>query len=158
MRFETIAAHSSHGADPTTGAITTPIHLTTTFERAPDGEYPQGYVYSRVGNPNRKALEEVLATLERGETCAAFSSGSAATSAVFQALSPGDHVIIPSDCYHGTAALIRDVFEPWGLQATFTDVTQPDQVRNAIRPNTRLVWVETPSNPLLKVTDVKESQ
>lgn len=154
MRFETIAAHSSHDAAPETGAVTTPIHLTSTFERAPDGEYPQGFVYSRVGNPNRNALEDVIASLEGGSTCAAFSSGSAATSAVFQALLPGDHVIIPNDCYHGTAALIRDVYEPWGLQATFTDVTDPDLVREAIRPSTRLVWIETPSNPLLKVTDI----
>jgi cystathionine gamma-synthase len=134
--------------------VTPPIHLSTTFEREADGSYPHGYIYARSGNPNRQSLEKCLCELEGGAAAAAFSSGSAATAAVFQALSSGDHVIAPGDCYHGTAALLRDVFARWGLEATFVDMTDPAQVQRAIKPNTRLVWVETPSNPLLKVTDI----
>ncbi len=155
MRIETAAARASHHIDPESGAILAPIQPSTTFERAPDGEYPSGYVYSRLGNPNRQQLEEIFATLEGGAACAAFSSGSSASAAVFQALANGDHVVAPNDCYHGTRALLRDVFARWGLQATFTDVIDPEQVRRAMRPNTRLVWVETPSNPMLRVTDIR---
>ena len=157
MNTETAAARASHHIDPESGAILAPIQPSTTFERAPDGEYPGGYIYSRTGNPNRRQLEDILTTLERGSACAAFSSGSAASAAVFQALGAGDHVVAPNDCYHGTRAILRDVFERWGLQVTFTDVTDPEQVRQAIRSNTRLVWVETPSNPMLKVTDIRRT-
>lgn len=157
MRIETAAARASHHIDPESGAILAPIQPSTTFERAPDGEYPSGYVYSRTDNPNRRQLEDILTTLEGGAACAAFSSGTAASAAVFQSLASGDHVVAPSDCYHGTRALLRDVFSRWELQVTFTDVTDPEQVRQAMRPNTRLVWVETPSNPMLKVTDIKHT-
>ena len=155
MKIETAASRASHHIDPESGAILAPIQPSTTFERAEDGEFPSGYIYSRLGNPNRRQLEEILTTLEGGAACAAFSSGSAASAAVFQALGSGDHVVAPNDCYHGTRAILRDVFGRWGLQVTFTDVTDPEQVRQAIRPNTRLVWVETPSNPMLKVTDIR---
>ncbi len=157
MNNETTAARASHHVDPESGAILAPIQPSTTFEREADGEYPGGYIYSRTGNPNRRQLEDVLATLEGGSACAAFSSGSAASAAVFQALASGDHVVAPNDCYHGTRAILRDVFERWGLQVTFTDVTDPEQVRKAMQSNTRLVWVETPSNPMLKVTDIKRT-
>ena len=157
MKIETAAARASHHVDPESGAILAPIQSSTTFERAADGEYPSGYVYSRLGNPNRKHLEDVLTTLEGGAECAAFSSGSAASSAVFQALASGEHVVAPNDCYHGTRAILRDVFGRWGLQVTFTDVTDPEQVQRAIQSNTRLVWVETPSNPMLKVTDIRRT-
>ena len=157
MNTETAAARAAHHIDPESGAILAPIQPSTTFERAPDGEYPGGYIYSRIGNPNRQQLEDILTTLERGAACAAFSSGSAASAAVFQALGAGDHVVAPNDCYHGTRAILRDVFERWGLQVTFTNVTDPEQVRHAIRSNTRLVWVETPSNPMLKVTDIRRA-
>ena len=157
MNIETAATRASHHIDPESGAILAPIQPSTTFERAPDGEYPGGYVYSRTGNPNRRQLEDILTTLEGGVACAAFSSGSAASAAVFQALASGDHVVAPNDCYHGTRALLRDVFARWGLHVTFTDVTDSEQVRQAIRPNTRLVWVETPSNPMLKVTDIRRT-
>ena len=156
MRFETIAAQAAHQADPATGAVAPPIYLSTTFERDADGEYPRGFVYSRSDNPNRRALEECLTMLEGGAAAAAFGSGSAAAAAVFQALSPGDHVIAPDDCYHGTARMLREIFEPWGLRTTFVDMTDPDAVRREVRPETRLVWVETPSNPLLKITDIPE--
>lgn len=155
MRIETAASRASHHIDPDSGAILAPIQPSTTFERAPDGEYPGGYIYSRTGNPNRRQLEDILTTLEGGAACAAFSSGSAASAAVFQALASGDHVVAPNDCYHGTRALLRDVFARWELQVTFADVTDPERVRRAMQPNTRLVWVETPSNPMLKVTDIR---
>lgn len=154
MRFETLAVHAGHGVDPTTGAVTPPIHLTTTFERAEDGSYPSGHIYARTSNPNRTMLETCLAAIEGGAAAAAFASGSAATMTVFQALAPGDHVIAPADAYFGTAKLLRDVFEPWGLAVTFVDMTGLDAVQAAIRPHTRLLWIETPSNPLLKVTDI----
>ena len=158
MNPETIAAQAVHHPDPATGAVAPPIYLSTTFERDPDGEYPRGFVYSRSNNPNRRSLEHLLALLEGGDlgeaVAAAFASGSAATATVFQALAPGDHVIAPDDCYHGTARLLREVFAPWGLQTTFVDMTEADNVQRAVRPNTRLVWVETPSNPLLKITDI----
>ena len=157
MKIETAAARASHHIDPESGAILAPIQPSTTFERSEDGEYPGGYIYSRSGNPNRRQLEDILATLEGGAACAAFSSGSAASAAVFQALESGDHVVTPNDCYHGTAALLRDVFARWGLQITFTDVTDSEQVQQAMQPNTRLVWVETPSNPMLKVTDIRRT-
>ena len=160
MQFETIAAQAAHQIDEATGAVAPPIYLSTTFERDADGEYSRGFVYSRTDNPNRRALEECLALLEGGDAgnavAAAFSSGSAATAAVFQALAPGDHVVAPDDCYHGTARLLREVFAPWGLEATFVDMTNADAARDAIRPNTRLIWVETPSNPLLKIADIAE--
>ena len=157
MNMETVAARASHHIDPESRAILAPIQPSTTFERAPDGEYPGGFEYSRLGHPNRQQLEDVLTTLEGGAACAAFSSGSAASAAVFQALESGDHVVAPNDCYHGTAALLRDVFARWGLQITFTDVTDSEQVQQAMQPNTRLVWVETPSNPMLKVTDIRRT-
>ena len=154
MHIETLAIHAGHEPDPATGAVTPPIHLSTTFERATDGTYPHGYVYTRSGNPNRDGLERCLSALENGAACATFASGSAATMAVFQALSPGDHVIAPGDVYYGTVYLLRDIFGPWGLEASVVDVTDPAEVERALKPNTKLVWVETPSNPLLKVTDI----
>ena len=158
MRFETLAIHADHEADPATGAVTPPLHLSTTFERQADGSYPHGYIYTRTENPTRAALERLLATLEGGAEgvaeAAAFASGLAATSAVFQSLAPGDHVLAPSDVYHGTAKLLRTVFGPWGLSVDFVDMSDLAAVEVALRPNTRLVWVETPSNPLLKISDV----
>lgn len=154
MRLETLAAHAGREADPATGAVTPPIHLSTTFERAADGSYPRGYFYSRIANPNRDALEKCLAALEGGAAAAAFSSGSAATMTVFQALSPGDHVIAPTDVYHGTARLLREVLASWGLDTSFVDMTKPGQVAQAVRANTKLIWAESPSNPLLKITDI----
>ena len=158
MNFETIAAQAAHQIDAATGAVAPPIYLSTTFERDPDGEFSRGFVYSRADNPNRRALEHCLALLEGGEAgsavAAAFASGSAATAAVFQALAPGDHVIAPDDCYHGTSRMLREVFALWGVETSFVNMSDTDAVQQAVRPNTRLVWVETPSNPLLNITDV----
>jgi len=154
MRIETLAVHAGHAIDPATGAIATPIHLSTTFERDAQGGYPHGYVYGRSANPTRHALEQALAALEGGTDAAAFGSGLAASSAVLQALAPGDHVIAPTDVYHGMTKLLRDVYLRWGLEVSFVDMTRIDDIEQAARPKTKLVWIETPSNPQLKITDV----
>jgi cystathionine gamma-synthase len=154
MKIETRAVHAGHAVDPATGAVAPPLHLSTTFERDPGGGYSRGHLYSRNGNPNRDALERCVADLEGGEAAAAFGSGTAAAMAIFQALAPGDHVVAPEDVYHGTARLLREHLSRWKLDATFVDMTAVPQVEAAMRPNTRLVWVETPSNPMLRVTDV----
>ncbi|OGL64905.1 MAG: cystathionine gamma-synthase [Candidatus Tectomicrobia bacterium RIFCSPLOWO2_12_FULL_69_37] len=154
MRIETLAVRAGRRPDPATGAVAPPIVLSTTFERAGDGSYPGGYVYSRTGNPNRGALESCLAALEGGEAAAALASGQAAALAVFLSLAPGDHVLLPEDAYHGTARLAREILVPWGLEATFADLTDLGAAERSLRPNTRLIWAETPSNPLLKVTDL----
>ena len=154
MNIETIAVHSGRSIDPVTGAITPPIHMSTTFEREADGSYPHGFVYGRTGNPSRKLLEECVRDLEGGVAAAAFGSGMAAIMSVFQALSPGDHVIAPRDIYHGTARLLREVLARWNLDTSFVDMTDIDEVRQAIISSTRLLIIETPSNPLLKITDI----
>ena len=153
-RFETLAVHAGHGVDPATGAVVDPIHLSTTFEREPDGSYPRGYLYSRNGNPNRNGLETALAALECGEACATFGSGLAAVTAIFQGLQPGDHVLAPLDIYHGTANVLKHLFAKWQVSASFIDMTQLDNVTHALQPNTRIVWIETPSNPLLQCVDI----
>ncbi|PZR76960.1 MAG: cystathionine gamma-synthase [Chthoniobacterales bacterium] len=154
MRIETLAVHAGHAVDAATGAVAAPIHLSTTFERDAEGNYPHGYVYGRSANPNRHALEEGLAALEGGEDAAAFGSGLAAASAILQALAPGDHVIAPTDVYHGVTKLLREIYLPWGLAVSFVDLTKIDEVRQAFTPKTKLVWMETPSNPLMKITDL----
>ncbi len=154
MRLETLAVHAGAAIDPGTRALTPPIHLSTTFERADDGTFPGGFIYTRSGNPTRLALEQCLTQLEGGAAAAAFASGSAATVAIFQALDPGDHVIAPDDAYYGTPVLLRDHFSRWGLTATFVDMQQPGAIERAVTPRTRLIWIETPSNPRLHVTDI----
>lgn len=142
--------------DPQTGALTPPLHLATTFERPASGDYGEGYVYARWGNPTRDLFERTLADLEsEGAEAAAFASGMAAAMAVLQSLRPGDHVVLPDDTYHGVRHLVRTVFADWGLAYTEVDQTDLGAVRAAIRPETRLVWAETPSNPLLKITDIR---
>jgi cystathionine gamma-synthase len=155
VRFETLAVHTAASADPATGAVSPALHLSTTFERAPDGSYPSGYEYIRDGNPNRNALETTLATLEGGRAAVAFASGMAATMAVFQTLAPGDHVLAPLDAYFGTSKLLREVLQPWGLESSFVDMTDPAAVQAALKPTTRLIWTETPSNPTIAVTDLR---
>jgi cystathionine gamma-synthase len=154
MKIETRAVHSGRIVDPVTGAVTPPIHMSTTFERAADGSYPGGFVYSRSGNPTRLQLEECVKDLEGGASAAAFSSGMAAIMSVFQALSPGDHVIAPQDLYHGTARLLNERLARWQLRTSYVDMTDVDNVRREITPSTKLILVETPSNPLLKITDI----
>lgn len=154
MRIETLAVHAGAAVDEGSGAVIPPVHLSTTFEREEDGTYPHGFNYTRSGNPTRRALETALAALEGGGAAAAFASGSAATAAVFQSLDPGTHVIAPSDAYYGTPVMLRDQFARWGLLTSFVDMADPGAVKQALTPSTRLLWIETPSNPRLKVTDI----
>ena len=155
MHVETLAVHAAHGADAATGAVAPPIYLSTTFEREADGSLPHGYLYARDATPNRTSLERVLAALEGGRAAAAFSAGMAATMAVFQSLAPGDHVVLPASVYYGTRKLLDQVFARWGLTMTSVDMQDADNVVGALRPTTRLVWVESPSNPLLAVADIE---
>src|SRR5262245_46741890 len=141
MKIETLAARAGHAPDAT-GAVAPPIHLSTTFEREPDGSYRAGYIYSRYANPNRNALEQAIAALEGGAAGLCFASGSAATMTLIQALGPGTHVVAPDDAYFGTTKLMRDVFGPWGVEVTLVDTTDLTAVKNALRPNTRAIWVE----------------
>jgi cystathionine gamma-synthase len=154
MKIETTAVHAGRCIDAATGAVSPPIHLSTTFERDPGGEYPRGYSYSREDNPNRHALEECLAALDAGKEALAFSSGLAVATAILQGLEPGDHILAPDDVYYGFRKLIGEVFAKSGLETDYIDMTDLQLVRDAVRPATRLVWVETPSNPLMKITDL----
>ena len=154
MRIETVAVHAGARVDPATGAVAPAIYPSTTFERAADGSFPHGHIYTRSSAPNRSALEASLNALEGGAAAVAFASASAATSAVFQSLAPGDHVVAPTDAYFGTGKLLRDVFAGWGLESSFVDMTDIRAVEAAMRPNTRLVWAESPSNPLWKIADL----
>lgn len=152
--LQTLLAQTGCDPDLPTGDLVSPIHLSTTFERAADGSYPGGYMYSRNDNPNRNQFESTMATLEGGASGAAFSSGMAATIAVFQSLRPADHVIIPDDVYYGVRRLLDEVLVPWGLTYSLADFSDPDAVRAASNDATRLVWAETPSNPMSKITDI----
>ena len=154
MKIETLAVHAGHAIDPATGAVSAPIYLSTTFERDIEGTYSRGFMYTRNNNPNREALERGVSVLEGGEAAAAFGSGTAAAMALFQALAPGDHVLAHVDAYYGTSRLLREIFLRWGLQADFIDMSNLDEVRKALRPQTKLAWAETPSNPLLKIVDL----
>lgn len=154
MKIETRAVHAGRRIDPSTGAVTLPIHLSTTFERTAAGEYPSGFSYSREGNPNRRALEECLAALEGGKEALVFASGLAVATAVVQSLEPGDHILAPDDVYWGLRKVIGDVFGKWNVAVDYVDMSRLDAVRAALKPNTRLLWVETPSNPLMKITDL----
>lgn len=155
MRIETMAVHAGHEVDQTTGAVAPPIHLSTTFERYPDGSYRRDLVYSRTANPNRYQLEAAVAALEGGAAAAAFASGSAAVYAVVQALDPGMHVIAPLDCYYGTLKMLRELFARWHIETSFVDMCDHGAVERAFRPETRVVWVETPSNPLVRIFDIR---
>lgn len=154
MKLETIAIHAGNISDSSTGAVIQPITLSTTFLRGEDGGYPGGYIYTRAENPNRAALENVTASLEGGEDAAAFSSGNAAGSAVFQALEAGSHIIAPSDMYHGLRHQINQVYQGV-IKADYIDLSDTELLEKTIRPETKLIWIETPSNPLLKVTDIE---
>jgi cystathionine gamma-synthase len=154
MKIETLAVHAGHGIDSSTGAVSPPIHLSTTFERDPGGTYSRGFMYTRNDNPNRRNLEKGIAALEGGAVAAAFGSGTGATMAIFQSLAPGDHVLAHVDAYYGTSRLIREIFARWGLKADFVDMSDLAAVKKALRAETKLAWAETPSNPLLKVVDL----
>lgn len=155
MNLETLALRVTRFHDANASAVTPPLYLSTTYERDKDGNLPQGFLYTRGNNPNRDLLEKSIATLEGGAVGLAFGSGMAAIAAVFQALKPGDHVITTPFAYYAAQRLLIDVFEPWGLEFTLVDTSYPEEVEKAIRPQTKLFWLETPSNPLLHLTDVK---
>jgi cystathionine gamma-synthase len=155
VKIETLAVHAGHRIDPSTGAVAPPIHLSTTFERDVEGTYSRGFMYTRNDNPNRKALEEGAAALEGGAGAAAFASGTGATMSIFQALNPGDHVLAHEDAYYGTTRLLREIFLRWGLEADFVDMSDLAAVKKALRSKTKLAWMETPSNPLLKIVDLE---
>lgn len=155
MRFETRAIHNGQKPDPLTGAVVGPVYQTSTYEQDEIGKH-KGYEYSRTGNPTRKALEEALASLEGGKYGLAFASGLAATAAVLYLLQKGDHVIAGDDLYGGTYRLFEKVFKRWGLETSYADVNDLSAFEKAVRKNTRLIWVETPTNPLLKIIDIKK--
>lgn len=155
MKKETIAVHGSHLKDETAGAIAAPVFLTTTFERALDGSYPKGHMYSRNSNPNRTALEKGLAALEGASRGFAFGSGLAAVNAVFQCLQSGDHILMPEVGYYASYKLAEEILGPWGLEVTQVDMTDLAAVEKAVQKNTKLIWAETPANPMLSITDIK---
>jgi cystathionine beta-lyase/cystathionine gamma-synthase len=152
--FSTRAIHAGQDADPATGATVVPIYATSTYTQAAPGQH-KGYEYSRSGNPTRTALETALAALEEGERGLAFASGLAATTAVFGGLlRPGDEVAASADLYGGTFRLLDKVFKPWGLTARYTDDSTAAGFEKIITPKTKLVWIETPTNPLLQILDI----
>ncbi|KUJ66117.1 cystathionine gamma-synthase [Streptomyces albus subsp. albus] len=155
QNFETLAIHAGQEADALTGAVVTPIYQVSTYKQDGVGGLRGGYEYSRSANPTRTALEENLAALEGGRRGLAFASGLAAEDCLLRTvLVPGDHVVIPNDAYGGTFRLFAKVVERWGVQWSVADTSDPASVRAALRPNTKVVWVETPSNPMLGITDI----
>jgi cystathionine gamma-synthase len=157
MKIETLAVHAANEPDHATGAIAPPIQLSTTFLRAEDGSYPGGYVYGRSNNPNRVALEDAVAQLEGGAAAAAFGSGLAAIHSIFASLQAGDHAVISGHIYHGTRSMLEKVLQRWGLEFTYVNFEDWASVTAAVRKTTRLVYVETPSNPLMKVIDLSKA-
>jgi cystathionine beta-lyase/cystathionine gamma-synthase len=155
MRFETLAIHAGQEPDPLTGAVMTPIYQTATYKQDGVGKPRNGYEYSRTKNPTRKVLEDCLAELESGKFGFAFASGLAATNTVLQMFKSGDHVLAGNDVYGGTFRLFDKVLRPFGLDFTYVDTTDPENVAEVLTPRTRLVWLETPTNPLLSVTNIR---
>lgn len=155
MKLETTLIHGAK-QDTDGSGIMPPIVLSTTFERGEDGlTYPSGYLYSRYDNPNRHRLEELLAAAEKGSACLSFSSGLAAALAVFQSLRSGDHVLLPDDSYFGVRNIVEKLFSGFDVTYTLCDMSDVNATESAIRPNTRLIWIETPSNPGIKLTDIR---
>ncbi|QHN04201.1 aminotransferase class I/II-fold pyridoxal phosphate-dependent enzyme [Granulicella sp. WH15] len=152
---ETLAVHAGQPVDPVTGAVVSPIYLATTFERDTDGSFPRGYSYSRSNNPNRQALETCLAALEGADQAIAFSSGLGAAGAVVESLAHGDHVVVTDDVYHGFRKLLEHRKSRGLLDVTLVDPSDISNIEAAIRPDTKLLWLETPSNPLLRITDLE---
>ncbi|WP_328468508.1 cystathionine gamma-synthase [Streptomyces sp. NBC_00448] len=155
QHFETLAIHAGQPADAQTGAVVTPIYQVSTYKQDGVGGLRGGYEYSRSANPTRTALEQNLAALEGGSRGLAFASGLAAEDCLLRTvLTPGDHVVIPNDAYGGTFRLFSKVAERWGVRWSVADTSDVQAVRDAVRPETKLIWVETPSNPLLGITDI----
>ncbi len=154
MKFSTIAIRSGQNPDPTTGAISFPIYQTSTYVQEEPAK-TKGFSYSRTENPTRKALEENIASIEDGNYGLCFASGLAAINTVLNLLKTGDHVVAPDDLYGGSYRIFTQVYEKYGIEFTFVNQTESDNVKQAIQSNTKLIWMETPSNPLLKITDIK---
>jgi len=154
MRPETLALHAGRRIDAATGALAPPLVLSTTFERDADGSYPRGIVYGRDAAPNRESFERAMAALEGGSSAAAFASGMAAMTAALHLLRPGDHVLAPEVCYYNLHNALEEIAAPWGVTWSSVGSYTQDAVRTALRPETRMIWIETPANPLLSVSDI----
>ncbi|HEY8446758.1 MAG TPA: cystathionine gamma-synthase [Thermomicrobiales bacterium] len=154
LRFETRAIHVGQEPDPATGAVITPIYQTSTYVQEGIGKH-RGYEYSRTDNPTRTALQEALASLEGGQWALSYASGLAATQNIFYLLRPGDHILLSDDAYGGTYRLVAKVISNYGIDFSLVDMTDLNAVKAALRPETRLVWVETPTNPYLKIVDIR---
>ncbi len=153
LRFGTLAVHAGQEPDPVSGAIMTPIYQTSTYVQAAPGDH-KGHEYARVTNPTRTALERNLAALEQAEHGICFSSGVAGIDAILKGLRPGDHVVSTNDLYGGTFRLFRQVYEPFGLRFSFVDMRDLDAVEQAVTPQTKMLWLETPTNPLIRILDL----
>ncbi|MEO8505748.1 MAG: aminotransferase class I/II-fold pyridoxal phosphate-dependent enzyme [Acidobacteriota bacterium] len=154
MQFETLAVHAGHEVDAATGAVAAPLHLSTTFARDEDLRLPAAYGYVRESNPTQAQLESALAAIEGGAAALVFGSGAAAGSTMFQILEPGSHILFPSDVYYGYLVAAVDFLTRWGIEHSVVDMQDLSALAAAIRPNTRMVWLESPSNPLLRMTDL----
>jgi cystathionine gamma-synthase len=153
-KFETIAIKSTENKFNDSAPVSTPIYLSSTYIRNSDGSYTNDFVYSRANNPNRAIVEESIAILENGKQAFAFSSGMAAISAVFQSLKTGDHILLPDDIYYAVRRLMEEVLKRWNLSYDLVDMSNIEAIKKAIKPNTALIWVESPSNPQLKLSDI----
>lgn len=156
-RPRTIAVHAGGAVDRETKAVAPPIHLATTFERGPDGSYPGGHVYGRSSNPTRERLEGALAAMEGAAGALAFASGLAASHALAQTVKPGGRVVIPSELYYGTGVMMRELLPPVGVEVASADMTDPDALRSVVAAGCDLLWLESPSNPTLRITDLAAS-
>jgi len=154
MQFETLAIHDGQAPEPRTGAVTVPVYQTSTYQQDGIGKMRCGFEYSRTGNPTRQALESAVALLEYGKFGLAFASGMAATTATLQVLKPGDQVVAGNDLYGGTYRVFERVLRPWGVDTQYVEATQAGRFAEAVTSRTRMIWVETPTNPLLKLVDI----
>ena len=153
MNFETLAIHAGQEPDPTWGAVMTPIYQTSTYAQTKMGEHP--LEYARTGNPTRSALQDCIAALEGGKHGLAFASGMAAIDTILRLLKPGDHVLASNDVYGGTYRIFKRVYATYGIEMTNVEMSDLDAVRAGIQPNTRMIWVETPTNPMLKIANIE---
>jgi cystathionine gamma-synthase len=155
MHFETTVVHAGMHIDEETGAVATPIHLSTTFERSTAGDTPRGFSYIRDGNPTQLRLEEALAAIDGGERALAFASGMAAGTALMQGLPAGSHVVLPDDSYYSFRAAASEFFKKWNMTFDVVAMEDLDRVRKIMRKETKLLWIESPSNPLMKIVDIR---
>lgn len=154
MKFNTKAIHAGQAPEKSTGSVMPPIYQTSTYAQSAPNQH-QGYDYARVANPTRTALEKLIAGLENADECACFASGCAAMDAIMKSLRPGDHVIASDDLYGGSYRLFTQVFRPYGVEFSFIDMTDPENVSSAITSSTKMIWIETPTNPLLRIADIR---